>query len=540
MTIRIGSPIVRQRPPDASAHVHLSPRIDRRMLERLARRLTVAEGHRDLVPVTAPATGASLGDVPHATEADVELAVHKARAAQVEWARLPVRKRAALLLRFHDLLLERSDEGLDLIQLEAGKVRIDALEEIMETANVSRYYARSSASHLRPRRQRGALPLLTQTWEYRRAVGVVGIITPWNFPLVLGITDALPALVAGCGVVTKLDSHTPYAALWAATLLDEVGLPSDLLQFVTGNGVRIGPPLVDRVDYVMFTGSTRIGREIAVRAANRLIGCSLELGAKNAMLVLDDADLERAVDGTRKASFSHAGQICIGMERVYVQQARFDQFVRRLAERTSAMRLGVSFDYDFDIGSLLSQQRLDAVSAHVEDAVAKGAKVVTGGRARPDIGPYFYEPTILQAVTREMTLYSEETFGPVISVYPVRDVDHAIALASDSSYGLNFGIWTRNHRRASAVARALEAGTVTVNDAYAAAWCSSGAPMGGMKNSGLGRRHGAEGIQKYTETQAVAVQRIVPTYGPRWLSPGRWTRVITTTERMLRRVPGLR
>jgi len=520
--------------------LRLSRRIDAALLERLARRLTVGDGPRDAVPVVAPATGVSLGHVPHATEEDVDLAVVKARAAQLEWALIPVRKRAALLLRFHDLVLERRDEGLDLIQLECGKARVDALEEIFDTANISRYYARASASHLRARRRRGALPILTQAWEYHHPIGVVGIIAPWNFPLLLGITDALPALVAGCGVVTKLDSHTPYSALWAGTLLEEAGMPRDLLQFVTGGGSQLGGPLIDRVDYVMFTGSTSVGREIAGRCAARLIGCSLELGGKNAMLVLEDADPERAAEGARKAAFSHAGQICVGMERVYVHEPLFEEFVRRLAERAAAMKLRISFDFDSDMGSLISQQRLEDVSAHVEDALAKGASAVAGARARPDIGPYFYEPTVLTGVTPDMRLYADETFGPVVSVYPVRDAAEAVTRANESPYGLSFSIWTRNRRRGRVVARALEAGTVSINEGYGPAWCSSGAPMGGFKDSGLGRRHGGQGIEKYTEAQTVAVQRVLPTHGPPWLSPAQWERLITLALRALRRIPGIR
>jgi succinate-semialdehyde dehydrogenase/glutarate-semialdehyde dehydrogenase len=524
----------------ASLRARLSPRIDAPLLERLAGRLTVGDGYREAVEVTAPATGGALGHVPHATEEDVELAVNSARAAQLPWARVPIRERAATLLRFHDLLLERRDEGLDLLQLEAGKARIDALEEILETANVSRYYGRASAEHLRPRRRRAALPVLTQAVEYHHPVGVVGVISPWNFPLVLGITDALPALVAGCAVVTKLDMHTPYSALWAATLLEEAGLPRELLQFVTGRGSHVGGPVIDRVDYIMFTGSTRVGREVAVRCADRLIGCSLELGGKNAMLVLGDADVERAAEGAKKASFSHAGQICVGMERVYVHEPLFDDFSRCFAERASTMKLRVGFDYDGEMSSLLSQERLDTVSGHVEDALAKGARSLAGARARPDVGPFFYAPTVLTGVTPEMTLFAEETFGPVVSLYPVRDADEAVRLANESAYGLNFSVWTRDRRRGIAVARALEAGSVTVNEGYGAAWCSSGAPMGGFKDSGLGRRHGAHGIEKYTEQQTVAVQRILPTYGPPWLSPQNWERFSTSVMRALRRIPGVR
>jgi succinate-semialdehyde dehydrogenase/glutarate-semialdehyde dehydrogenase len=509
-------------------------------LERLSRRLAVGAGDRDVIRIASPATGEVLGEVPHSSEEDVVAAVERAREAQAAWAKKPVRERARLLLRFHDLLLDRRDEGLDLVQLEGGKARSDALEEILETANVSRYYARASARHLRPRHRRGALPLLTQAREYHHPVGVVGVIVPWNFPLILGITDALPALVAGCGVVTKLDSHTPYSALWAATLLDEAGLPPDLLQLVTGSGAVLGPVLIDHVDFLMFTGSTRVGRSVAVQCAERLVGCSLELGGKNAMIVLADADLEQAVEGARNGSFSHAGQMCVGMERIYVVEPLYEEFARRFSEVTKAMRLGVSSDYRDDMGSLLSEQQLEAVTKHVDDAIGKGATLLAGGRHRPDLGPFFYEPTILADVTPKMKVYADETFGPVVSLYRVGSEEEAVRRANSSNYGLNFSVWTRDSSYGRALARQLEAGTVNVNESYAAVWSSSGTPMGGVKDSGLGTRHGAHGIEKFTEPQSVVVQRLMPVTGPRSFPTERFETLITIALRLVRRVPGAR
>jgi succinate-semialdehyde dehydrogenase/glutarate-semialdehyde dehydrogenase len=524
----------------AEQRVVWPPRIDARTLARLVARLTVGDGDRAPISVVAPGTGAEIAQVPRASEADIDLAVRRARAAQESWRERPAAERQELLLRFHDLVLERRAEGLDLIQLEGGKVRTDALQEILETANVARYYGRASADHLRRRRRRGSLPVLTQTHEYHHPVGVVGVIAPWNFPLILGITDALPALVAGCGVVIKLDRQTPFSALWAATLLDEAGFPSDLLHLVVGSGAELGPALIDRVDYVMFTGSTPVGRDVAVRCAQRLIGCSLELGGKNAMLVLADADVAKTAEGARVASFAHAGQMCVGMERIYVLDEVYEPFVNRFAELTAASRLGNAFEYGDDVGSLISKKQLDVVAAHVEDAVAKGATVLTGGRPRPEVGPFFYEPTILTGVTPEMRVYAEETFGPVVSVYRVDSEDEAVELANASPYGLNFSVWTRDAFRGRSIARRLQAGTVNINEGFGVGWTSSGAQMGGFKDSGLGRRHGAPGIEKYTEPQAVALQRAIPTTGPSWLPPAVWETAVTTGLRLLRRLPGVR
>jgi succinate-semialdehyde dehydrogenase/glutarate-semialdehyde dehydrogenase len=530
--------VIAQPPPEIGA-APLSPRVDGPMLERLAARLTHGPGERELITIVSPATGAAIGVVPHATEEDLELAVQRARFVQRSWVTRSARERAAVLLRFHDLVLDRRAEGMDLLQLEGGKARRDALEEVHETANAARYYGRASPWHLRPRLRRGALPILTDAREYHRPHGVVGVIAPWNFPLILGITDALPALAAGCGVVVKLDSHTPYSGLWAAGLLDKAGLPPGLLALVTGSGARLGPPLIERVDYVMFTGSTRVGREVAARCAERLVECSLELGGKNAMLVLDDANVERAAEGARKGSFSHGGQMCVGMERIYVHEDVYEPFTERFVALAKRMRLGAGFDYGSEMGSLLSQQQLETVSAHVADAVAKGATVLAGGRARPDVGPFFYEPTVLAGVTPEMALYAEETFGPVVSLYRVRSDDEAVELANQSRYGLHFSVWTGDPSRGRAVARRLEAGSVNVNEAYGAAWSSIGARMGGVKDSGLGRRHGGHGIEKYTEPQTVAVQRVITTWGP-GIADERWETLLTAGLRILRRLPGVR
>lgn len=488
----------------------------------------------------APASGVPLASVPLGGAADVGLAMERARAAQASWHHVPIAERGRVFVRFHDLLLDRQADALDLIQLESGKARRHAWEEVIDVASLARYYAHHARRHLRPRRRRGAIPGLTRAWEVRHPKGVVGIIAPWNYPLSMAATDAIPALMAGNAVVLKPDLQTGLSALWVAALLDECGLPRDLFQVVTGGGPEVGEPLVDAADCVVFTGSTRTGRLVARRAADRLTSFSLELGGKNAMLVLDDADLDAAVDGAIRGCFASAGQLCMSFERLYVQAGIHDRFAARFIQRTRALVLNGALDFTADMGSLASQRQLEVVRGHVEEAVARGARVLAGGRHRPDIGPFFFEPTILADVREGMTCFADETFGPVVAVYRFTAVEEAVARANASRYGLNASIWTRNVPAALRIAEQLEAGTVNVNEAFAAAWGSVDAPMGGFKESGMGRRHGAEGILKYTEPQTVAAHRGLPIALPAGLDPVTASRGAAVLLKLMRRIPGLR
>jgi acyl-CoA reductase-like NAD-dependent aldehyde dehydrogenase len=297
---------------------------------------------------------------------------------------------------------------------------------------------------------------------------------------------------------------------------------------------------VDQADFVSFTGSSATGRVVAQQAARRLVGCSLELGGKNPMIVRSDADLEAAVAGAVRGCFTNAGQLCIAIERLYAHATVYERFVAALAERARSLRLGSGFDFDADMGSLISKAHFDKVVAHVEDARAKGVTVVAGGHARPDAGPYFFQPTVLTGVTPQMRLYSEETFGPVVAVYPFSSDEEAVALANDSCYGLNASVWTRDVDEGLRMAERIEAGAVNINDAYTATWASLGAPQGGVKESGLGRRHGAEGLLKYTVSQTVSVQRRPPLdfmTGP--LAGPRLQRLIPRLLMLRRRLPGI-
>jgi succinate-semialdehyde dehydrogenase/glutarate-semialdehyde dehydrogenase len=450
--------------------------------------------------VATPFTGAPLVELPISSAGDVATAYARAREAQVAWAALSPAERAAPFVRFHDAILNRREEILDILQLETGKARRHAFEEVMDTAGCTLHHARHAPRLLRPRHRQGILPLATRTIELRQPKGVVGLISPWNYPLALSVPDAVPALLAGNAIVHKPDTQTSLSALWAIDLLVECGMPAGIWQVVIGDPADLGDPLINAADFVSFTGSTRGGRLVAEKAASRLIGYSLELGGKNPMIVLDDADIDKTAQGAIRACFSNAGQLCLSIERLYVHDAIHDRFAERFAHRVRNMRLGA--DYEADMGSLTSQRQLDTVTRHVEEAVAKGATVVTGGKPRPEAGPYFYEPTVLTGVGEDMELCRSETFGPVVALYRFSDEDEAVALANDSAYGLNASIWTGNVGRG----RRLRTGTVNINEGYVSAYGSYGSPMGGMKDSGVGRRHGAEGLLKYTEGQTVSSQ----------------------------------
>jgi succinate-semialdehyde dehydrogenase/glutarate-semialdehyde dehydrogenase len=506
----------------------------------LSKRLVEAAPGRETLTVEAPFTAEPIGTIALATRDDVAAAVARTRAAQPRWAATPLTERSAILLRFHDLLLDRRDKLLDLMQLETGKARLHAFEEIVDVAINARYYARSGPRLLRSRRRRGLIPLLTRVIEHHHPVGVVGIISPWNYPLTLAVSDALPALLAGNAVVLKPAEKTSLIGRYAVDLLVRAGVPEDVFSIVTGSGKVAGAALIDRVDCIAFTGSTAVGRQIAARAGERLIHASLELGGKNPMIVLADADLDRTVEGAVRACFTNAGQLCIAAERLYVQAPIYERFLDAFVRRTRALRVAADFSFDTEMGSLIGPEQRDKVTGHVSDALAKGAEILTGGKARPDIGPYFHEPTILAGVKPAMRVAQEETFGPVVAVYRVQDVDEAVRVANANDYGLNASIWSRDTMRAGALGACLEVGAVNVNEAYAAAWSATDAPLGGYKASGLGRRHGREGFFRFTQSQTVAAQHFIPLAPRPGQSSAAFVRMMTAILRWVRRIPGAR
>ena len=450
-------------------------------------------------------TGEVLVELPQSTPVDVERAYAAARAAQREWAARPLKERLEVFKRAHSLFIENAELTTDLIQVESGKNRRMAIEETCDPVMVMSHYLKRAHKLLKPVKRGGPVPLVSTSTEIRQPKGVIGIIAPWNFPFATGISDSISALMAGNGIVLKPDNKTALSPLFGVQMLEEAGLPKGLFQVVCGEGPDVGPTLIDNANYVMFTGSTATGRVIGERAGRNLIGACLELGGKNPMIVLEDADKDEVVQGLMFGAFGNTGQICMHIERVYLPESQYDDYKQRLVAATQALKVGASYDFTMDVGSLVSPDHKERVQSHVEDAVAKGATVLTGGKARPDLGPAFFEPTILEGVTKDMMAGVTETFGPVVALHKYRTVDEAVALANDTDYGLNASVWGGDVDNACAVGRRIESGNVNVNDILATAFASKGTPSGGVKQSGVGARHGDQGLLKYTDVQNLAV-----------------------------------
>lgn len=486
---------------------------------------------------TAPWTGEDLFTFPTAQAGDIEAAVNRARSAHSQWGTMSISQRAGVLLRLHDLVAEHEDVILDLIQTENGKARQHAFDELLDIYNCCRYYARSAKKAFGPEAHPGALPVLTKTRTQYYPLGVVGLISPWNYPLSLGVGDVLAALIAGNAVVHKPDSQTVLVAIYVRRLAVAAGLPEDAWQLVPGAGAEVGDTLVPLVDGLSFTGSTAVGKEMASQAAKRLIPTMAELGGKNPMLVLADADLELTAQGAVRTCFSSSGQLCMSAERMYVHADVYDEFLREFTKAADQIVLGAAYTDAATMGSLTSQKQLDAVQAHVDDAVAKGASIAYGGNHRPDLGPYFFEPTVLTGVTEDMDLFAQETFGPVVSVYKVASDDEAVAKANDTNYGLTASVWSANSRHGWEVASQLEAGMVNINEGFAAAYGSIAAPGGGVKESGLNHRHGISGLRLWANERTVAQQRLHPLAPSELLPPEKFRPLVTAGMKVMRYLP---
>lgn len=456
------------------------------------------------VAIVNPTNGKRIYDLPQLSGSDVADAVEQARVAQRAWQAVAPNQRAQILLRLHDLMMANQDRLLDLLQLETGKARSHAFEEVAGAYGAARYFGKISAKALKAKRTAAGVPILTKTWVEHSPLGVVGVITPWNYPLALTMLDVLPALAAGNAVVQKADNQTALTVLFARQLAIEAGVPDAAWTVVVGGGAEVGNAITDHADYVAFTGSTATGRLVAERAAKRLIGYSLELGGKNPMIVLEGANLKRAADLALAGAFGSAGQLCVSLERVYVPNHLKNEFIEELSARAKDLTVGYSKEFNMDMGTLAGQAQLDRVSGYVEQAVSSGATVISGGHALPELGPFFYAPTLVTDVTASADLYRKEVFGPLLDVEGYETLEDAVSLANDTEYGLNASV-VGPKRAALKVASQLMAGSVNINEGFRATFASMESPMGGMKNSGKGRRNGVEGLLRFTEARTVGV-----------------------------------
>lgn len=469
----------------------------------------VQAGGRKLVS-TNPATGEALQKFECASTAEVQAAVRRAKAAQPDWGKLSVRRRVSVLQQFQGLLVERKVELARLITQEAGKPYVEALiTEVLVVLDAARFLAENAFGILQDEAvPHGSLATKTKSGHLvREPYGVIGAISPWNYSFSIPAIEALYALVAGNAVVLKPSELTPAIALELASLLHQAGVPKEIFQVMIGEG-ETGAALVESdIDKLIFTGSVATGKRIAQGAAARLLPVVLELGGKDPMLVLDDVDIDVASSGAVWGAFVNAGQACLSVERCYVHRSLYRPFLDECVRKTKQLHVGNGMQAEIDMGPLIHERQLRVVESHVEDAKARGARIVTGGHRLTELGANFYAPTVLADVNHEMQIMREETFGPVLPVMPFDSDDESVSLANDSEFGLAASVWTRDRKRGEALARRIHAGTVMVNDAVSCFGISE-APHGGVKASGSGRTHGRLGLEEMVRTKYVDADRM--------------------------------
>lgn len=462
--------------------------------------------------IRSPLDGTVLATLPEHGAEEVGAAVERVRAAQEEWRGTPPRERARAMSRLAAVLARRGDEIAHRVRAETGKPLPEALTEVVVAAELLRFYGRKGARHLAPRTVWDALLFGKSARVEREPYGVVGGITPWNYPFILAMDVVTPALMAGNGVVLKPSEFTPWTALLIPELVGEAGIPPHLVEVVTGRGDTGAALVGGGIDRLVFTGSTATGRRVMAAAAEHLVPVTLELGGKDPAVVLADADLDRAAAGVAYGAFFNAGQTCISVERAYVERTALDAFLTRVVNIAESLRPGT--DGSADIGPMVTEQQLEIVKRHVEDARSRGARILTGGTPAAD-NPRIFLPTVLADVDASMLVMTEESFGPLLPVMAVEDADDAVRRANALGYGLFASVWTGDANRGRRVARRLRAGGVSINDVLTH-YAVGGLPMGGRGGSGFGRRRGLEGLDELSRPRTILRDRVGLKRDPWW------------------------
>jgi succinate-semialdehyde dehydrogenase/glutarate-semialdehyde dehydrogenase len=457
-----------------------------------------------------PATGEVLGELDSAGPAEVRAAITQARAAQPEWNARGMQERIRILRRFQRILLARKNDIARRITQETGKPSIEALlTEVLVVLDAARFLIDNAYAILKEENlPHGNLAMKSKAGRVlHEPFGVIGIISPWNYPFSIPATETLAALVAGNAVVLKPSELTPVIAIELQTLLREAGVPEKVFQVLPGNAATGADLVAGEIDKLVFTGSVATGRRIAEVAATKLLPVLLELGGKDAMLVLEDADIDVASSGAVWGAFMNAGQTCLSIERCYVHQSLYSAFADACCEKAKKLRVGNGMDPATEIGPLINERQLRVVEAQVEDARQRGARVLAGGVRLPEIGPTYFAPTVLTNVDHTMRLIQEETFGPLLPIMKFDDDAEGVRLANDSSFGLAASVWTKDRAHGQRVARQIKAGTVMINDAVSCFGISE-APHGGVKTSGIGRAHGCWGLLEMVRVKYIADDRL--------------------------------
>lgn len=476
----------------------------------------------DTLPSINPATGQVLAHIEKTSPEMVARTVTLARAAQKEWAKVPIRERCKWLGKLRETMMTRRNELADAVVNESGKPRVEALfADIFVALDSAEYWSKNATGALRRERvPHHSIAAKAKSGRlFYEPIGVLGIISSWNYPLAIPMSQIIPAVAAGNSVVCKTSDFTPQCGALIEKVFRDAGFPQDLVAVVQGGG-EVGHALIDASpNKVIFTGSVATGRRVAETCATKLIPSVLELGGKDAMIVLADADLQVASSAAVWGSYTNCGQVCLSVERLFVEQPVAEEFAALCVEKTKKLRLGPGNDPRTDVGPLIRPQHVQRMLDLVEDAIARGAKVLCGGNTRPDLGPNFFAPAVIIGVDSSMRLFQEETFGPILAMQTVKDPEQAIERANDSSFALAASVWTKDKKKGQAIAQRLHAGAVMVNDTISYFGIAE-APHGGCSLSGWGRTHGREGLMEMVQTKYVDVDRLPHRAKPWWYRYG--------------------